>query len=650
MSELTNHFETSSNTELRAFLSRFSTGPMAPHFAVMLNGAWGAGKTWFIKDFIETLAPEVRERVLYVSLYGVTKPAEIEDAFFQQLYPKLANKKLKYGYSIFKSFLKGALKIDLDGDGKDDGSVQISLPEVEKFASNPERTLLIFDDLERAKMPPEELLGYINHFVEHEGRRVIIIANEKSLLEVSPQFRNIKEKVIGRTFEIAPEPEAAILSFIHETQAYNVEPILEKRKKIVLEVFQRAGHRNLRNLRQALLDFANLWQCLPVEEMKLLHREQFKDRLVEEVISLSVEYRAGTLSIQDIEGLEIKSPAAKEVPKASGGTEPALAAHDPMVLHGLSSSRAVLLPSAYAHFFGRGHLPKELAHEGLTRGAFFTDEAKPAWQQLWHRLELTNDRFDALRARLLTEFAERTYRKPEELLHAFGILLQCAKDGLLERSTSELVELGKKTLAGLIEQNELQVDTQPYKGKFKPDFYSGYAMRYQGQDLEEFREFAELVGHEWSRRNTDAMQTRVAEWLAELRTDHKQWASRISDGDEEANWFDKQPIFSSVQPELFLETLLSLEPPVLTSIVPVLRLRYSRMGKERFWLTDEVAFWERLDDLLFDFIADHTRTTLSGWVVKEQVSPLVQEIAHKLRAYYNAFKEKERELFGDTDQ
>ena len=124
------------NDELRACLSGFCRGEMAPSYAVMLKGAWGSGKTWFIKDFIKRLPEDLCKRTLYVSLYGVASPADIEDALFRELHPILSNKKVKYGYSLLKGVLKGALKIDLDGDTKDEGSWSISLPELEKFDVN----------------------------------------------------------------------------------------------------------------------------------------------------------------------------------------------------------------------------------------------------------------------------------------------------------------------------------------------------------------------------------------------------------------------------------------------------------------------------------------------------------------------------------
>ena len=42
-------------------------------------------------------------------------------------------------------------------------------------------SILIFDDLERCDCPANEILGYINSFVEHENMKVIIVANQKEI-------------------------------------------------------------------------------------------------------------------------------------------------------------------------------------------------------------------------------------------------------------------------------------------------------------------------------------------------------------------------------------------------------------------------------------------------------------------------------------
>ncbi|MEC4817740.1 MAG: P-loop NTPase fold protein, partial [Scytonema sp. PMC 1069.18] len=108
------------NSHIETYLDYFCGLSHAPGFAVLLKGQWGCGKTWFINRYREK--PKTNnQKFLYVSLYGMTSFSEIEDTFFQQLHPVLSSKGMAITAKIFKGFLKGALKIDLNSDGNDDG-------------------------------------------------------------------------------------------------------------------------------------------------------------------------------------------------------------------------------------------------------------------------------------------------------------------------------------------------------------------------------------------------------------------------------------------------------------------------------------------------------------------------------------------------
>jgi KAP family P-loop domain len=50
---------------------------------------------------------------------------------------------------------------------------------------NIDKSILIFDDLERCKVEISSLLGYINYFVEQQEMKVIIIANESVILNTN---------------------------------------------------------------------------------------------------------------------------------------------------------------------------------------------------------------------------------------------------------------------------------------------------------------------------------------------------------------------------------------------------------------------------------------------------------------------------------
>ena len=117
------------NTHIETYLDYYCELSHAPGFAILLKGKWGCGKTWFINKYREKLEKQ-QQKCLYVSLYGMTSFSEIEDTFFQQLHPVLSSKGMAITGKILKGLLKGTLKIDLDGDTKDDGSINIQIPEI----------------------------------------------------------------------------------------------------------------------------------------------------------------------------------------------------------------------------------------------------------------------------------------------------------------------------------------------------------------------------------------------------------------------------------------------------------------------------------------------------------------------------------------
>ena len=165
-------------------------------YAVMIDGDWGCGKTFFVKnrlvneldkheeELCETDSKTDSEKenkkrnIVYVSLYGVTSIDEISKQILMESY--ISNKnKLKNGVEIVGKLLPTALdifksvtKIDVD-DSKVFDTINKFIPV--------KNSILIFDDLERCDCPINEILGYINTFVEQSKMKVIIIANQKEI-------------------------------------------------------------------------------------------------------------------------------------------------------------------------------------------------------------------------------------------------------------------------------------------------------------------------------------------------------------------------------------------------------------------------------------------------------------------------------------
>lgn len=158
------------------------------NYALMIDGAWGSGKTHFIKhNLIKCINENEKSKVdlnptynskdlIYMSLYGmesiddILKSLWIEKIPISKMTPK-ENKGIGYVSNISRAVIGGGLSF-----------FNISLPEVDyNSILSLNNTVIIFDDIERSQIELNSLLGFINNFVEHDGIKVILVGNQKEM-------------------------------------------------------------------------------------------------------------------------------------------------------------------------------------------------------------------------------------------------------------------------------------------------------------------------------------------------------------------------------------------------------------------------------------------------------------------------------------
>lgn len=163
-------------------------------YAVMIDGEWGCGKTYFIKKRLYTeLEKHEKEKaqnqegykpkgIIYLSLYGVKSLEEVSKQILMESYfVKSGNAKgiIRKGTEITGKMLPVLFDIIKTKTGLELEAENVSNAAGGFFSVKD--SILIFDDLERCNCPVNEVLGYINTYVEHEGMKVIIIANQKEI-------------------------------------------------------------------------------------------------------------------------------------------------------------------------------------------------------------------------------------------------------------------------------------------------------------------------------------------------------------------------------------------------------------------------------------------------------------------------------------
>ena len=257
------------NEDILRFLEKYKDDP-DPQYAVLLDGKWGCGKTFFIKSWLDTFQTENEDELtpMYVSLFGVQTVKQINDTINGLLFPFMNSKVYKIGKTITKMVASAALRfnVDYDGDKKNDGTVDFKLDPLMDLLNDKKeelkgRRILIFDDLERANIGVKELYGYINRFVEHNRFKVIVVCNRTEITD-KEIFNRFREKIIGRTFEIHSDIDAAINSFANEIPtSYFVQQHISE----VKEAFKLTGYSNLRVLRQCIRDINQIFQGIHID-------------------------------------------------------------------------------------------------------------------------------------------------------------------------------------------------------------------------------------------------------------------------------------------------------------------------------------------------------------------------------------------------
>lgn len=176
-------------------------------YALQIDGEWGAGKTYFIKNNVMSTLKEKGNYPVYFSAYGFNDLSDLKQELFYQIISALGSNKntLSSISKINKKFKKISNILDnskLKSIGLISDWILESYNNAKLNSSTAEQSIVIFiDDLERVskEIDLKDLLGFIlNELLEKMKCKVIILSNSSEISD-SEEFKKIKEKVISRT-------------------------------------------------------------------------------------------------------------------------------------------------------------------------------------------------------------------------------------------------------------------------------------------------------------------------------------------------------------------------------------------------------------------------------------------------------------------
>ena len=436
------------NKHIEEYLDYYFDGKKNFEYAVLLNGAWGSGKTWFVKKYLEKKKDQGKN-ICYVSLNGISKTSMIDEAIFKSIHPILGSKGAKLAGQILKGTLKATVKIDLDGDGKSDGSASGSVPKIElpDYLKINDNFILVFDDLERCELKKEEVLGYINYFVEQDGIKTLIVSNEEEINKENEQYSRKKEKLIGAIFSYTEDQHLAIQSILYEIENGDLRNLLTENFELIKQTFNQVGYKNLRSFKQTVFAFERFYK-----KNYFAPKGDFDNEIFEKVLKafliLSLENKKGRFHKEilnfkpDLKEEISKKPEEKIAESISGfeGND----AQEFKRKYQMRLGDYIFTQKLWDQILNKNIIADDLINMNLSEAYFRLKEDKPIWWKLWHYIDLNDKDFYELVKQAKCSIENYELNDVTAILHTISMLVYLSDQKLIHFSIETLIDQARE--------------------------------------------------------------------------------------------------------------------------------------------------------------------------------------------------------------
>lgn len=265
--------------------------------AILVNGVWGSGKTFYLKSQLKEIIEKNSLKIMYISLNGISSIENLEHKLFLHFIPKLGknqNDLVKSITNISTNIANATTKLLFRTEATDllKGST------VKSF--NFKKYCICLDDLERCKIPIDELIGYLSEFTEHKHTKCIILADEekikkqKSNKQLAHKYDEIKEKVISRVLNYDPELLDIFPKLIEKYKSKRIfYNFLNDSQTFIVSIFKEQKSKNLRNI----IFYLDILEAIYPSIKKADHK-YIKEILFSTAI-FSLEFKNGNLTSKD---------------------------------------------------------------------------------------------------------------------------------------------------------------------------------------------------------------------------------------------------------------------------------------------------------------------------------------------------------------
>ena len=596
------------NDHVWEYLTYYLGLPHSPNFAVLLSGPWGVGKTFLAKRFLAKYFEGQNDQYVYVSLYGLSTLEEIDDGLFQAIFPAATGKVATVAQRVAKSALK-YFNVDASGFNLKD------------FLNKFDAKVYVFDDFERFEGTINKVLGYINQFVEHGGAKVLLIANEQEI-SVDKDYSRRREKLIGKTLHVQSSFDEAFTHFISEIDDSESQNFVKSCAADIATIYDQSELNNLRILQQTIWDFERFHKSISPEHRQNNDAMATVMRLL---FALSFELKAGRIGEQDLlkdrGNRGISAAIVRMLDKKEQAPKPPMRvaeARYPIV----DIDDNVFSNELLVDFLIRGIVDSEAINEQLRASRFFVSVAdEPAWRTVWHYFERTEEQFDNALAKMEEQYAAREFTIDGEILHVLGLRLLLADRGAINKSRREVFEDGKKYIDDLFQAKRLQIDPP---GTFSETRFDGYGgLGIHENQTAEYKELFNYLNAARQKAFEDTYAAKGLDILDDLKRDAQQFYRQLCYSAHSGGEYASIPVLAKIDPDTFLDTLLSLHPSNQHVAMMTLKARFEhgRLDRE---LPDERPWLEKVRDHLL--VRARSMKPMSRYRVENQVAWYIKPV------------------------
>jgi len=241
---------------------------------VLLDGAWGSGKTHFIKHYLRAKIEELfDQKVYFFSLYGISSIDDFRDKIISISLTE------KEEASVFAKYFSKALDGAAQNIGERGvGAVLSGAAGAYKYKLYGELDdcILILDDLERVAEEKliKNILGESLSLAESKNIKVVVVANEDKL-----NCKNDIEKVFADKYKFSFTHEEVVSILKEEYE--NLDDQLAN--ELLLNITA-INSKNIRVLKRALSKFTRIQR--EVSEIKNVVLDQALSRILSDIVRI----------------------------------------------------------------------------------------------------------------------------------------------------------------------------------------------------------------------------------------------------------------------------------------------------------------------------------------------------------------------------